>query len=66
MPSVPIPLVPGVSDAELDLQLVFEQSYNRAGFEWSIDYRAPVKPALDEVDVEWVSERVRERDKSQG
>jgi len=47
LPSVAVPLMPGDSDVEVDLQAVFERTYDAGPFARAIDYRTdPVEPPL--------------------
>jgi hypothetical protein len=49
LPVIPIPLKPEDADAPLDLQAVLEAAYDRAGYDYQIDYRAePVPPLADD------------------
>jgi len=40
----------------LDLQVLLNQVYNRAGYDYRIDYSREVEPALAEKDKIWVEE----------
>jgi hypothetical protein len=50
LPHVPIPLKEGDPDVWLDLQSVFTTVYDRARYHLSINYDAPLSPALDDPD----------------
>lgn len=54
LPNIPIPLAPGDADVPLELQATFDETYDRAGYRYSVDYTAPVEPRLNEPDTEWV------------
>jgi hypothetical protein len=56
LPTVPIPLATSHPDVMLDLQTVFTSVYDRAGYDYSLDYRRPVVPPLGEADAAWVQE----------
>jgi hypothetical protein len=56
LPVIPVPLGEGEPDVPLDLQAAFTGIYDRAGYDYSLDYRRPVEPALNEVDAAWVRE----------
>jgi hypothetical protein len=56
LPTVPIPLATGDPDVMLDLQAVFTIAYDRAGYDYSLDYRRPVVPPLGEADAAWAQE----------
>lgn len=53
LPAVPIPLAGEDPDAILDLQDAVNAVYDRAGYDYSIDYRQAVAPALSEKDAAW-------------
>lgn len=57
LPVIPIPLAEGDPDAVLDLQTVFQEVYDRAGYDYAINYRAEVEPALSSDEAEWVRSR---------
>ncbi|MFM9965587.1 MAG: DUF4058 family protein [Planctomycetaceae bacterium] len=54
LPTIPIPLSPGDREASLDLQAVFDSVYDRAGYDYSLDYRQPIQPPLDKATAKWV------------
>lgn len=56
MPSVPIPLADGDPDATLPLQTVFNSTYDRAGYDYSLKYDREVDPALDDRHRGWVKQ----------
>jgi hypothetical protein len=43
---IPVPLADDDPDVELDLQAVFNDVYNHAGYDYSIDYDQSLEPAL--------------------
>ena len=53
MPAIPIPLEPEDPDVVLDLQAVFNAVYDRAGYDYSLDYEGPVEPPLADSDAQW-------------
>lgn len=53
MPAIPIPLEPEDPDVVLDLQAVFNAVYDRAGYDYSLDYEGQVEPPLGDADVQW-------------
>jgi hypothetical protein len=55
LPTIPIPLAPEDMDVMLSLQEVFTTVYDRAGYDYSLDYRGEVEPPLGEEDREWVA-----------
>lgn len=56
LPTVPIPLAGSDPDVPLDLQAVFTSVYDRAGYDYSLDYTRPVEPPLSEEDAAWARE----------
>jgi hypothetical protein len=54
LPSIPIPLAPGDADVSLELQLAFDETYDRAGYRYSVDYNATLEPPLSNQDAAWV------------
>ncbi len=53
LPTIPIPLADDDPDTPLDLQAVFTTVYDRAGYDYGLDYRRPVDPPLAEADSAW-------------
>jgi hypothetical protein len=60
LPTIPVPLVNPDPDATLDLQAIFTSVYDRAGYDYSLDYRAPLDPPLREADNAWASKLLGE------
>ncbi|HEY3997590.1 MAG TPA: DUF4058 family protein [Candidatus Xenobia bacterium] len=56
LPVIPIPLLEGDADVAVDLQGIFLDTYERSGFQWSIDYTKPIAPPLSTADEAWVRE----------
>ncbi len=54
LPPIPVPLTGDDPDRALDLQAVFNAVYERAGYDYSLDYRHPVEPPLSDADAAWV------------
>jgi hypothetical protein len=54
LPVIPVPLAGNDPDAALDLQAAFTTTYDRAGYDYALNYRAPVEPPLDDAAAEWV------------
>jgi hypothetical protein len=48
LPVIPIPLADADPDVKLDLQSVFASLYDRAGYDYTLDYRQAIEPALTE------------------
>ena len=59
LPPVPIPLAGNDPDVMLDLQAAFSTTYDRAGYDYSLDYRRPLDPPLPPGEAEWLSGLVR-------
>lgn len=58
LPVIPIPLAQGDPDVKLDLQAVFDGVYDRAGYDYSLDYRLDVLPLLSESEKKWTADRL--------
>lgn len=58
LPAIPIPLAEPDPDVLLDLQEVFTTTYDRAGYDYALNYRAPVRPPLTADEAVWVVERL--------
>ncbi|MBI4613107.1 MAG: DUF4058 family protein [Planctomycetes bacterium] len=56
IPAVAVPLAESDPDVELDLQAVFEAHYDRSGYDYSLDPRAPIDPPLEPGDAAWAKE----------
>jgi hypothetical protein len=54
LPTIPVPLAGDDPDVSLDLQAAFTTTYDRAGYDYALDYRGPVEPALDASAADWV------------
>jgi hypothetical protein len=59
MPTIPVPLLKGDPDAVLNLQEIFTTVYERAGYDYSLDYTRPLEPPLRPEDADWVEEKVK-------
>jgi len=66
MPTIPIPLADDDPDVLLDLQAAFNTSYDRAGYDYAINYSRPVDPPLDPAAAEWVRSRLAGRSDGSG
>ena len=53
LPVIPIPLSKGDPDVEINLQAIFNQVYDRAGYDYSINYQQPIEPPLSDEDQKW-------------
>ena len=56
LPSVPVPLAGEDPDVTLDLQSAFTTAYDGAGYDYSLDYRRAVEPALSDPDRAWADQ----------
>jgi len=56
LPGIPIPLAGDDPDVCIDLQQVFTATYDRAGYDYSLDYSQPARPPLTEKDAAWAAE----------
>jgi hypothetical protein len=54
LPVVPIPLAGDDPDTQLDLQSAFTTTYDCAGYDYALDYHAPVEPPLEAPVAQWV------------
>lgn len=59
LPKIPIPLAPGDADVKLELQLAFNETYERAGYRYSLDYTADVVPKLRPAERTWVRQSLK-------
>ena len=57
LPTLPIPLAQGDPDVPLDLQAAFTTTYDRAGYDYSLDYSADVQPELPADVAPWLKSR---------
>ena len=53
LPVVPVPLAGDDPDVGLDLQAAFTTTYDRAGYDYALDYRLPVEPPLQASLADW-------------
>lgn len=56
LPTIPVPLAEGDPDVALELQSVFTTVYDRAGYDYSLDYRRPIEPPLNDADAAWAQQ----------
>ena len=66
LPMIPIPLADGDPDVPLDLQAVFDSTYDRAGYDYALKYSKPIDPPLSETQRAWVAEILAKSTPSQG
>jgi hypothetical protein len=53
LPPIPIPLAGDDPDVVLDLQAAFTTTYDRAGYDYSLNYRRAVEPPLAPAVADW-------------
>lgn len=53
LPSIPVPLSGDDPDVVLGMQAIFNLVYDRAGYDYSLDYHRPVEPPLSGADATW-------------
>ena len=58
LPTLPIPLADDDPDVPLDLQAALTTTYDRAGYDYSLDYTDDVQPDLPMQDVLWLKSRL--------
>lgn len=54
LPTIPIPLAIGDPDVPLNLQTALTTAYDRAGYDYSLDYAGSLEPPGSESDSRWV------------
>jgi Protein of unknown function (DUF4058) len=62
IPAFPLPLRPGDAEPIVDLQALLNAVYDRAAYDFRIDYTAAPVPALSEADAAWADSLLRERE----
>jgi len=58
LPVIPIPLLAEDGDVPLDLQAAFDLVYDRSGYDYSLNYDAPLSPPVSDLQRKWIDERV--------
>jgi hypothetical protein len=61
LPPIPVPLAGDDPDVVLELQAIFNTVYERAGYDYSLDYDGPIAPPLSEADAAWAWELLARR-----
>lgn len=61
LPVLPIPLAEGDADASLDLQTVLDTVYDRARYDRTLNYAAPLIPLADADTQRWIDELLASR-----
>jgi Protein of unknown function (DUF4058) len=62
IPAFPLPLRGGDAEPLVDLQALLNEVYDRAAYDFRIDYTATPIPPLSEADAAWADSLLRERD----
>ena len=61
LPVIPIPLTSDVAEVALDLQKVFNDVYDRAGYDYSLNYETPLAVPLNEAQSPWAVSLLKSR-----
>ncbi|BAZ28616.1 hypothetical protein NIES4074_10500 [Cylindrospermum sp. NIES-4074] len=61
IPAFALPLRKGDTEPIVDLQVVINDLFDRAGFDLAIDYTAEPVPPIGEADVAWVNELLKQQ-----
>ena len=61
LPPIPIPLSPGDREVTLDLQAVFDSVFDRAGYDYSLEYDRPLAPPVDKPTAKWIRDILKSR-----
>ncbi|MDA1016654.1 MAG: DUF4058 family protein [Planctomycetota bacterium] len=61
LPTIPIPLAKGDPDTPLDLQAVFDVVFDRAGYDYALDYALDVSPSLTAQQITWVASCIADK-----
>jgi hypothetical protein len=59
LPTIPVPLLPEDGDVALDLQAAFDAVYERAGYDYTLKYDAPLTPAVAGDQQQWLAECIK-------
>jgi hypothetical protein len=63
LPPIPVPLLAGDADVELDLQRVFDSVYDSFGYSTALDYSRKLQRALAGEERDWVRARLEQAGK---
>ena len=64
LPDIPIPLAGRDADVTLELQAAFAETYERAGYKYSVDYQDDVIPPLRPADQKWMRSLLKTTNKT--
>ena len=56
LPPIPVPLTEADPDIVLDLQTICTTVYDRAGYDYSLNYRHALEPSLSKADQAWAQQ----------
>ena len=56
LPPIPVPLAGADPDVMLDLQAIFTIVYDRAGYDYALNYRRTLEPPLNDADAAWAQQ----------
>lgn len=59
LPTIPIPLAENEAEVDVDLQAVFSTAYDRAGYDYALDYDEEVLPPLAPEEATWLVSRLK-------
>jgi hypothetical protein len=62
IPTFPLPLQPEDAEPLIELQLILQGVYDRAGFDLAIDYAQEPVPPLTEADAAWAAELLQQQE----
>jgi hypothetical protein len=65
LPTIPVPLLPGDVDVDLDLELAFTTIYDQLGYDLAVNYADSPEFPLSSEDAAWARERIM-RQSSEG
>jgi Protein of unknown function (DUF4058) len=60
LPTIPVPLLPADGDVALDLQTAFDSVYDRAGYDYALQYDRPLVPTVSEAQRSWIDDRIKQ------
>jgi hypothetical protein len=61
IPNFSLPLKPEDAEPLVDLQTVIQDLFERAGLDLAIDYNSPLIPPLQETEMVWVNDLLKEQ-----
>lgn len=61
IPSFPLPLRAEDVEPNVELQVLLDRVYDRAGYDFAIDYSSELVPPLSEAEADWMNSLLREK-----